>query len=142
MPEQEQTIYDVVGGEPTFEKLVDVFYERVAADEKLRPMFPEDLEPGKYWQFLFLIQLFGGPSRYAVERGHPRLRMRHAPFPIDVDSRDRWLGHMRAAIEAVGIAEPARSAMMTYFERSAAFMVNADSSVENVMQWQRKYDEA
>jgi hemoglobin len=126
-----QAVYDLVGGDATFQRLVDVFYARIAADDVLRPMFPDDLEPGKRWQFLFLTQFFGGPARYAAERGHPRLRLRHAPFPIDGEARDRWLGHMLAAIDLAGIGEPARSTMRAYFDRSSAFMVNA-APVETV----------
>ncbi len=124
MTESEQTIYEMVGGEPTFKRLVDVFYARIEADATLRSMFPDDLEPGKRWQYLFLMQVFGGPKLYAAERGHPRLRMRHMPFPIDQAARDAWLGHMLAAIDEVGITEPARSAMLEYFERGSAFMIN------------------
>ena len=122
----ELNIYDTVGGDPAFQRLVDAFYARIASDEYLRPMFPTDMEPGKRRQFLFLTQFFGGPPRYAEERGHPRLRMRHFPFPIDQKARDRWLGHMLAAIEEVGIAEPARSIMRDYFERASAHMMNTE----------------
>jgi hemoglobin len=124
----EHSIYEVVGGEATFQKLVDNFYARVEADPKLRPMFPEDLEPGKHWQFLFLVQFFGGPQRYGEERGHPRLRMRHSPFPISQEARDLWLKYMLAAIDDVGIEEPARTVMRDYFERGSAFMINLYSS--------------
>jgi hemoglobin len=124
MNDQELTIYTVVGGDATFQKLVDLFYAKVAADEGLRAMFPEDLEPGKHWQFLFLTQFFGGPARYAEQRGHPRLRMRHGPFPIDVRARNQWLQYMLEAIDEVGIEEPARSVMRDYFERGSAMMVN------------------
>jgi hemoglobin len=122
----EFTIYEVVGGDPTFQKLVDCFYQRIEADAKLRPMFPADLEPGKRWQFLFLTQFFGGPQRYAVERGHPRLRMRHHPFPINQKAQRLWLGHMLAAIDEVGIEEPARTLIRDYFERGSVFMINSD----------------
>lgn len=122
----EATIFDTIGGEVTIRRLVDAFYARVERDEVLRPMFPADLEPGKHYQFLFLMQYFGGPTLYAVERGHPRLRMRHNPFPIDVEARDRWLSHMLAAIDEVGIQEPARAEMRAYFERGSAFMINVD----------------
>ncbi|MCB9451684.1 MAG: globin [Anaerolineaceae bacterium] len=140
MPQPEQTIYAMVGGDSTFQKLVDIFYARVVADDKLREMFPDDIEPGKHWQFLFLTQYFGGPHRYADERGHPRLRMRHQPFLIDTDARDRWLQYMLAAIDEVGIREPARGVMREYFERAAAFMVNAESSAENIMQWRGEHE--
>lgn len=120
----QQTVYEMIGGEPVFKRLVDEFYARVEADPQLRPMFPDDLEPGKRWQFLFLMQFFGGPNRYAEERGHPRLRMRHMPFPIDEAARDRWLEHMLTAIDVVGIAEPARGIMREYFQRAATHMIN------------------
>ena len=136
MIEQEQSIYEIVGGDPTFQKLVDGFYARVEADDVLRPMFPENLAPGKHWQFLFLTQFFGGPSRYSQERGHPRLRMRHFPFPIDQLARDHWLAHMLAAIDEAGILEPARSTMREYFERGSAFMINAEANPANMMRWQ------
>ena len=136
MKHDEMTVYEMVGGEATFEELVNIFYARVEADEDLRAIFPDDLEPGKLWQKLFLIQLFGGPTWYAEQRGHPRLRMRHMPFPIDDAARDAWLGHMLAAIDEVGIQDPARSAMHEYFERGAAFMVNvyppADDSQDQI----------
>ncbi len=118
------TIYEYVGGDATFQALVDDFYERIEQDEVLRAMFPDDLAPGKHWQFLFLTQYFGGPARYSEQRGHPRLRMRHMPYSIDEDARNRWLGHMLDAIDAVGIEEPARSQMREYFERGSAFMIN------------------
>ena len=124
MNDDAQTIYDFIGGDATFQKLVDTFYAKVEADETLRTMFPDDLEPGKRWQFLFLTQYFGGPARYADERGHPRLRMRHMPFPIDGDARSRWLQYMLEAIDEINIAEPARGIMNNYFERASAMMVN------------------
>jgi hemoglobin len=119
-----QSVYEFVGGDETFRRLVDEFYSRIEQDDVLRPLFPADLEPGKHWQFLFLTQFFGGPARYQQERGHPRLRMRHMPFPIDADARQRWLTHMLTAIDAVGIGEPARSIMRDYFERGSEFMIN------------------
>ncbi|MGQ9907916.1 MAG: globin [Candidatus Flexifilum sp.] len=119
-----ESLYERVGGAPVFKRLVDIFYDRIAADPVLRPLFPEDLEPGKRYQFLFLSQYFGGPTDYLAERGHPRLRMRHLPFAIDRQAKDRWLEHMLAAIDSVGIPEPERSEMRRYFERTAEFMIN------------------
>lgn len=124
MSTSEQTIYDQVGGAATFRRLVDYFYAQVERDPRLRPMFPADLEPGKLHQLLFLIQYFGGPTDYNQLRGHPRLRMRHNPFPIGQVERDAWLGHMLDAVDHVGIAEPARSAMRSYFEMAATAMIN------------------
>lgn len=129
--QDEPTLYEKVGGEPTFEKLVDEFYRRVEADEILRAIFPADLEPGKRWQQLFLMQYFGGPVQYMGERGHPRLRMRHSPFPIDKLMRDHWLKHMLDAVDVVGIQEPMRTTMRDYFEFASTAMQNvirADST--------------
>jgi hemoglobin len=119
-----QTVYDAVGGAPTFQRLVDAFYARVEQDPLLRRLFPDDLEPGKQHQYLFLIQYFGGPQSYSESRGHPRLRMRHAPYSIGAAERDAWLQHMLDAIDEVGIAEPARSTMRAYFSSAATAMVN------------------
>ena len=124
MDDTQTSVYESAGGEDAFHRLVDVFYARVAQDDVLRPLFPDDLEPGKRWQLLFLTQYFGGPAHYAAERGHPRLRMRHMPFPIDGDARERWLGHMLAAIDVVGMPEPAREVMRDYFERASTAMIN------------------
>jgi hemoglobin len=137
---EEKSIYELVGGDPTFQKLVDIFYARVEQDAVLRPMFPEELEAGKHWQFLFLTQFFGGPARYQEQRGHPRLRMRHFPFPINQDARNHWLEHMLAAIDEVGIPEPARQEMRDYFERGSTFMINAEPAAENLMHIQSPKD--
>ncbi|MEQ8673340.1 MAG: globin [Aggregatilineales bacterium] len=125
MSEGEITVYEIVGGDETFKKLVDEFYARVEQDDRLRALFPEDLEAGKHWQYLFLRQFFGGPAEYHSERGHPRLRMRHAPFKIDEKARDAWLAHMLSSIDAVGIQEPERQMMRSYFERAATHMINS-----------------
>ncbi len=121
---QERTIYELVGGEPVFKQLVDRFYAKIEADPVLRPMFPEDMEAGKRWQFLFLSQFFGGPTTYNDERGHPRLRMRHMPFVIDREAREHWLRHMVEAVDEVGIEEPMRTMMRSYFERASEHMIN------------------
>jgi hemoglobin len=121
---QEPSIYEIAGGDAPFREVVDRFYARIERDPLLRPLFPADLEPGKERQFLFITQYFGGPPRYNQLRGHPRLRMRHAPFAIDQAARDAWAGHMLAAIDEVGFAEPVRSVLRDYFERAATFMIN------------------
>jgi len=120
----EFSLYKLVGGDATFQRLVDSFYARIEADEPLRALFPAGLEPGKERQFLFLTQFFGGPARYAEQRGHPRLRLRHSPFAITAAARERWLRHMLAAIDEVGIEEPMRGIMRSYFERASAMLVN------------------
>lgn len=124
MNENQVNVYELVGGEATFKDLVTIFYDKVEQDNSLRAIFPEDLEPGKKWQFLFLMQYWGGPQRYSEERGHPRLRMRHYPYPITTDLANAWLQYMHEAIDEVGIQEPARSMMRDYFEHGASFMVN------------------
>jgi hemoglobin len=135
MENAEVSVYELVGGETTFVHLVQVFYDRIAQDPVLRPMFPADLEAGKRWQKLFLVQFFGGPSDYAEERGHPRLRMRHQPFVIDQTARDHWLHHMLGAMQEVGIVEPAYGIMRDYFKRASTFMINSHPTTDNLLQW-------
>ncbi|WP_106208491.1 globin [Kineococcus rhizosphaerae] len=119
------TFYDEVGGHETFVRLVARFYEGVAADEVLRPMYPEaDLGPAERRMLMFLEQYWGGPTTYSEERGHPRLRMRHAPFKVNPDARDRWLGHMRAAVESLGLAPAQESVLWDYLDRAAHSMLN------------------
>jgi hemoglobin len=114
-----------VGGRQTFEKLVRRFYEGVATDEVLRPMYPEeDLEGAIQRLTGFLEQYWGGPATYSEQRGHPRLRMRHQPFKVNPDARDRWLRHMRAAVDSLDLS-PLNDAMLwAYLERAAMAMVN------------------
>lgn len=122
----EVSFYDAIGGEPTFRKLVEGFYAGVAADPLLRPMYPEeDLGPAAERLTLFLIQYWGGPNTYSATRGHPRLRMRHAPFKVDPAARDAWLGHMRDAVDSLELPEPYRTTLWDYLERAAYFMVNS-----------------
>jgi hemoglobin len=124
MSDNEPTIYEVAGGDAPFRDLVERFYAYVEADPVLRPMFPDDLEAGKVFQFLFLTQFFGGPTRYGDMRGHPRLRMRHSPFAINRDARDRWLSHMLRALGETGIPDPAFTAMRDYFVQGSQFLIN------------------
>jgi hemoglobin len=101
----EPTPYDLMGGAPFFATLVHAFYAGVALDPVLRPMYPDhELEAAERRLRMFLEQYWGGPSTYGDERGHPRLRMRHAPFEVDDRAREHWLEHMRAALD-VAIAE-------------------------------------
>ena len=103
------TLFEAVGGEPTFRRLVDEFYAGVAADPLLRPMYPEeDLGPAADRLTLFLMQYWGGPNTYSAQRGHPRLRMRHAPFRVGPAERDAWLRHMRQAVDCARPAAGAR----------------------------------
>ncbi|HEY5231683.1 MAG TPA: globin [Galbitalea sp.] len=114
-----------VGGRATFETLVRTFYAGVATDDELRPMYPEeDLEGAIQRLTGFLEQYWGGPGTYSEQRGHPRLRMRHQPFKINPAARDRWLLHMRAAVDSLDLA-PLQDAMLWgYLERAAFAMVN------------------
>ena len=119
------SFYDQVGGEPTFRRLVDAFYAGVADDPVLRPLYPEpDLSGAAERLRLFLIQYWGGPGTYSERRGHPRLRMRHAPFRVGLRERDAWLRHMRAALDEVTL-EPAHDAQLwEYLVLAANSLVN------------------
>ncbi len=126
LPAPQPPLYQRVGGEQVFRDLVDRFYDGVAEDPELRAMYPEqDLGPARDRLSLFLIQYFGGPGTYSEQRGHPRLRMRHAPFRIDEAARDRWLTHMRAAVDSLELAPAEEAELWQYLERTAFFMVNA-----------------
>ncbi len=122
-----KSIYDQLGDEG-FNRLLAAFYRRVADDRVLRALYPEpDLAAAERRLRLFLVQYFGGPTTYGEERGHPRLRMRHAPYTIGEAERDAWLTAMIGAMDEVHIPEPAYSAMRDYFEKAADFMMNAAS---------------
>jgi hemoglobin len=122
---QEQTFYEQVGGEDTFRRLVHRFYEGVAADPLLRPMYPEeDLGPAEERLTLFLIQYWGGPTTYSQRRGHPRLRMRHVPFTVDRAAHDAWLKHMRDALDDLALPEEHDRTMWKYLTYAAATMIN------------------
>ena len=120
-----ETFYDAVGGEETFRRLVHRFYEGVAADPLLRPLYPEeDLGPAEERLRLFLIQYWGGPRTYGERRGHPRLRMRHVPFPIGLPERDAWLRHMRDAIDELELPEQLDKMLWDYLVMAANSLVN------------------
>lgn len=118
------TLYERVGGTPWFEALVDRFYEGVATDDVLRPMYPDDLGPSKAHLAGFLVQYWGGPTAYSEERGHPRLRMRHAPFPIGRREAQAWYDHMAAAVRAADVTPDDEAALLDYFARAAEHLVN------------------
>jgi len=124
-PDRPPTVYEAIGGEPTFTRLVDAFYAGVAADPVLRAIYPEDdLGPAAERLRLFLIQYWGGPTTYSDTRGHPRLRMRHAPFAVGVAARDAWLRHMRAALDAVALPAEYDDLLWQYFTRAAESLRN------------------
>ncbi len=119
------TFYEAVGGHDTFVALVDRFYEGVAGAPVLKPMYPEeDLAPAAARLTAFLEQYWGGPTTYSQERGHPRLRMRHAPYKVNPDARDRWLAHMRDAVDSLDLAPLHRAELWDYLERAAHSMIN------------------
>ena len=118
-------MFELVGGQPYFDALIDAFYARVERDPVLRPLYPDDLGPGKRSLALFLGQYWGGPPAYSAEKGHPRLRMRHAPFAIGPTERDAWVTAMHAAIDDVVAPEVAKAAMREYFEMAATAMINS-----------------
>ncbi|MFW5471946.1 globin [Knoellia sp. CPCC 206450] len=123
------SFYDEIGGTATFEKLVHEFYVGVAGDRELRALYPEeDLGPAERRLRMFLEQYFGGPNAYSQERGHPRLRMRHAPYPVTLDMRDRWMRHMLAAMDTLDLDEAHAEAMRDYFMRAAHMLVNTDET--------------
>jgi len=121
-----RTLYEAVGGEPTFRRLVGRFYGLVAEDsEILRPLYPgADLAPAEDRLRMFLIQYWGGPQEYTELRGHPRLRMRHRPFSIGPAQRDAWLRAMHTAVDDTLIPEPHRTTLLNYFASTAGHMVN------------------
>ncbi len=124
MPESE-SFFDQVGGHNTFERLVREFYRGVMADPVLAPMYPEEDLEGAVWRLTaFLEQYWGGPRSYEEQRGHPRLRMRHQPFHINPAARDRWLGHMRHALDTLKLSPLHDAELWGYLERAAFSMVN------------------
>ncbi|MDT7746969.1 MAG: hemoglobin [Pseudonocardiales bacterium] len=121
-----QQFFAEVGGADTFHKLVARFYTEVADDPVLRPIYPEeDLGPAEVRLRMFLEQYWGGPRTYSDQRGHPRLRMRHAPFRIGPIERDAWLRCMRIAVDEAGLDEPHRAMLWQYLEMAANSMVNS-----------------
>jgi hemoglobin len=118
------TLYERVGGYKFFVELVERFYQSVEADLSLRRLYPEDLEPGKAHLAAFLAQYWGGPLRYSLERGHPRLRQRHMQFPIGQKERDAWVTHMVSALDSMEILVDEATLMEGYFKSAATFMIN------------------
>lgn len=127
MSSQEITVYEAVGGQDAFRRLVAGFYARVAEDPLLRPLYPdEDLSGAQERLTMFLAQYWGGPRAYSDRRGHPRLRMRHAPFAIGPAERDAWLACMRAALDDLELSDDLDGLLWTYLARSAEMMRNRD----------------
>jgi hemoglobin len=121
------SLYDLVG-QQWFTDLVDRFYDRVVADDVLRPLYPDDLAPSRAHLTGFLVQYWGGPTDYSDERGHPRLRMRHMPFAIGRRERDAWFEHMSASVREGGLAPEVEEQVIAYFENAATHLINAGES--------------
>ena len=120
-----RTFYAEIGGEPTFRALVHHFYAGVREDPILRPMYPaDDWEGAETRLRMFLEQYWGGPTTYSENRGHPRLRMRHAPFAVDEKARDAWLTHMRAAVDSLELSPEQDATLWGYLEMAARSMQN------------------
>ena len=120
------SFYEKIGGRATFERLVRAFYDGIRTDEVLMPMYPEqpDLDGAIERLTGFLEQYWGGPGTYSEQRGHPRLRARHMPFTVNPDARDRWLHHMRAAVNSLHLSPLDDAMLWDYFDRAAHAMVN------------------
>jgi hemoglobin len=123
------TLFEAVGGQDTFVRLVDRFYAGVAGDPVLAAMYSaqdraEGYAGARNRMTAFLAQYFGGPRAYSDERGHPRLRLRHAPFDIDTDARDRWLHHAETAVRDLGLRPDHEAALWNYLERAAHSLTN------------------
>jgi hemoglobin len=126
IPDESVTFYDAIGGDEAFRRLVHRFYEGVADDPLLRPLYPEaDLSGAEERLRMFLIQYWGGPTTYSQRRGHPRLRMRHAPFVIGEAERDAWLRHMRDAVESLELSAELETRLWDYLVYAAQSLVNA-----------------
>jgi hemoglobin len=123
------TLYRQVGGRETVSAIVEAFYRRVEGDEHLRPVYPEDLEPGKEKLKLFFEEWLGGPRAYSSKYGHPRLRRRHFPFVIDEKASGRWLRHMREAWQEADVDRDIQAAVFESLGPLARQMVNADADV-------------
>ncbi|MEV6033091.1 globin [Nonomuraea sp. NPDC052116] len=122
----ETSFYDAVGGDETFRRLVHRFYEGVAEDPLLRPLYPEsDFEGAEERLRGFLVQYWGGPNTYSQQRGHPRLRMRHMPFVIGEPERDAWLRHMRDAVDSLDLPEELATKLWDYLVYAAHSLVNS-----------------
>ena len=122
------TLYDRVGGRPFFETLTKRFYEGLSGDPvltRLYPTDPDEFEQARIHLELFLVQYWGGPTIYNDERGHPRLRMRHAPFPIGVEERDAWMVHMTEAVKAAGVAPLDEMQLLSYLASAATQLINS-----------------
>ena len=129
MTQPANSLFAAVGGAEGVSRIVEAFYRRVEADPDLRPVYPEDLGPGKEKLRLFLVQWLGGPAEYSEKYGHPRLRMRHFPFVIDERGVGRWLRNMREAWREENVPEDVQAVVFERFAPLAKHMMNANDDV-------------
>jgi hemoglobin len=117
-------LFQVIG-EEALSRLIASFYKRIPSDEILGPLYPkEDFAGAEQRLREFVIQRFGGPDHYSQKRGHPRLRMRHAPFAIDQRARDRWIHLMEQAIDETALPASALPPLRAFFHDAATFLIN------------------
>ena len=117
-------MFERVGGAEFFTALVERFYAGVAMDPVLRPLYPDDLTEPKAHLAMFFVQYWGGPRTYSEQRGHPRLRMRHAPFAIGALERDAWLRHMTEAVRTADLSKEDEAELLAYFDMAAHQLMN------------------
>lgn len=133
-PAGEQTFHDDVGGHDFFERLIGRFYDGVAQDPVLRPLYPEEDLTGARWRFqMFMEQYWGGPTTYSQVQGHPRLRMRHAPFAVTHEAREHWLAHFRAAMDEAEMDPELDAQLWAYVDRASLHMVNRHDPLGEVI---------
>jgi hemoglobin len=123
--EPEASAYERWGGEAFFTALIERFYAGVAVDPLLKPMYPDDLTESKTHLALFFMQYWGGPRHYSEQRGHPRLRMRHAPFAIGTAQAEAWLRHMTKAVHSAGLAPADEEELLDYVNMAAHNLINS-----------------
>jgi hemoglobin len=131
MSQNEENVYELMGGKKTIAKLINAFYDRVKGDPNLSPIFPEDLTLTKQKQTLFLTQFFGGPPLYSEKYGHPMLRARHMPFPVTPNRAEAWLKCMSDAMDEVGLEGIVRDYMFERLTMTARHMVNTPDDDES-----------
>jgi hemoglobin len=112
-------------GEENIRKIAHLFYKGVEDDPLMREMYPKDLAPAEERFALFLIQVFGGPTTYSDQKGHPRLRMRHSPYKVNLKAREHWMQHITDAMNQIEIEDSTKSQMMQYFENASTHMINS-----------------
>ncbi len=131
LPVRETSSLDVIYatiGEAGITRITEAFYQQVATDDLLAPMYPKDDLQGSEQRLRdFLVYRFGGPQRYIETRGNPRLRMRHAPFPVDQRARDRWISLMDNALQAAALPADITAMLQEFFRHVATFLINRDA---------------